>query len=285
MNYRNILQKGSLILKKSLILSPQFESELLLSLSLNKSRDKILLNLEENLTVKQIKKYIKLINRRKKKEPISSIFGNKFFWKYEFIVNKNVLAPRFETELMVEEILKIYKQQNNINVLDIGIGSGCILISLLKEKKSWRGTGLDVSKLALNIAKTNAKIQQVHNRIKFINSDVDKFFSNKYDLIVTNPPYINRVAYNNLDLSVKRFEPKQALYGGIDGLRVIEKVIKKSRIILKNRSFLALEIGFGQYFKVKEILNKNGFYLLKVIKDYQNIPRCIITQKIDHEKF
>jgi len=280
MNYRNILEKGTLILKHNSILTASLDAELLLSISTNKSREKILLNLSQKLKKEEIKSYVELINRRKKKEPISFITGKRYFWKSKFIVNRNVLTPRFETEFLVEDLLKIYKFSNNINVLDIGVGSGCILISLLKEKNKWKGTGLDISKLAIKIAKINAKIQQVDNRIRFVNSDIDKFFSGKYDVIVTNPPYINKIEYNNLDLGVKGYEPKLALYGGIDGLRIIEKIINKSKLILKNKGILAMEIGINQYHRVTKLLEKNGFFILKSIKDYQNIKRCLIAKKI-----
>ncbi len=151
---------------------------------------------------------------------------------------------------------------------------------MLKERKIWQGTGLDISSSAIETAKTNAKIQQVHNRIRFIKSDIDKLYLGKYDLIVSNPPYINKIGYNKLDIGVKSYEPKKALYGGIDGFRVIEKVIKKSRIILKNSGFLAIEIGFGQHYKVSELLRKNGFVVVKKVKDYQNINRCLFAKKI-----
>ena len=280
MNYRNIINKGTTILKKNAILTANIDAELLLSIAINKTREKILLNLEDELSLKEESLYLDLVNRRKNKEPISYISGKKFFWKYDFIVNNNVLTPRFETELLIEEVLKLYKNADNICVLDIGLGSGCILISLLKEKKRWKGVGIDVSELAINVAKTNAKIQQVRNRIKFINSDIDKFNSYKYDLIVSNPPYINKIGYNNLDLGVKNYEPIKALYGGVDGLRIIEKIIGKSKFILKNNGILVMEIGFGQHQKVSELLKKNGFYILKTVKDYQKIKRLIFAQKI-----
>ena len=280
MNFRNILEKGTLILKNNSILTASSDAEMLLSISTSKSREKILLNLEQELNKNEIKNYIKLINRRKKKEPISFITGKRFFWKSEFIVNQNVLTPRFETEFLVEELLKLYKFSNNINVIDIGVGSGCILISLLKEKIKWKGVGLDISDLAIKIANINAKIQQVNNRIRFVNSDIDKFFLGKYDIIVTNPPYINKVEYNNLDLGVKDYEPKIALYGGIDGLRIIEKIINKSKFILKKKGILAMEIGINQHYKVSKLLKNNGFFILKTIKDYQNIKRCLIAKKI-----
>tara|TARA_Y100000590_G_scaffold124970_1_gene143015 strand:- start:1898 stop:2743 length:846 start_codon:yes stop_codon:yes gene_type:complete len=280
MNYRKIINNGASILRNNSILTPELDAEILLSVSLNQTREKILLNLEEKLNINEINFYNKLINRRKKREPISYITGKKYFWKSEFSLNKNVLTPRPETELLVEEILKIYKSQNNINILDIGSGSGCILISLIKEREKWAGTGIDISKLAIKIAKTNAKIQQVHNRIKFIKSDIDNFLRGKYDLIVSNPPYINKIGYNKLDLGVKDFEPKLALYGGIDGYKVIEKVIIKSKTILKNNGLLAMEIGLGQHYKTSELLKNNGFFILKIIKDYQSIKRCLFAKKI-----
>ena len=280
MNYRNIINKGKSILKQHLIYNADIDSELLLSISLNKSRQKILLNSEEKLNQEQIDNYFKLINRRKKREPISFITGNKFFWKDDFIINKNVLTPRAETELLLEQVLKIYKESNNIRVLDIGLGSGCILISLLKEKSKWKGDGIDISKFALKTAKTNAKIQQVENRMRFIHSDIDNFNFGKYDLIVSNPPYINKIENNNLDLEVKDYEPLEALYGGIDGFKIIEKVIKKSKFILKLNGLLVMEIGLGQHFKVDTLLKNNGFYIQKIIKDYQNIKRCFIAKKI-----
>tara|TARA_B100002019_G_C21234167_1_gene581801 strand:+ start:456 stop:1304 length:849 start_codon:yes stop_codon:yes gene_type:complete len=282
MNYRQIIRIGTSILKDNFIKTASIDAEILLSKSLNLSRDKILLNLENQINPEETESFIKLIDRRKKKEPISHITKQKYFWNNEFYVNKNVLTPRFETELLVEETLKLHKHFEKINVLDIGTGSGCILISLLREKIQWRGTGIDISGLALKTAKINAKMQQVANRIKFINSDIDNFNYCKYDLIVSNPPYLNKIGYNNLDLDVKSYEPKKALYGGLDGLRVIEKVIYKSKFILKNNGFLALEIGHDQYFKVKKILIDHGFYIFKTIKDYQKFKRCFIAIKFDN---
>jgi len=279
-NFRNTINKGSEILKKNFIETANIDAELLLSFSIKQSREKILLNLEKKLDYHDVRKYFELIERRKKKEPISLIIGKKTFWKYDFYVNKDVLTPRKETEFLIEEILKLYKNYNKIRVLDIGTGSGCIIISLMKEKIRWSGIAVDISELAIKVAKYNAKIQQVENRIKFIKSDIDKFSSNKYDLVVSNPPYINKIRYNNLDLGVKDYEPKKALYGGVDGLRVIEKVVNKSSILLKNNGFLIMEIGLMQYNKTFEILKENGFYVKKIVKDYQRINRCVVSQKI-----
>ena len=280
MNFRKIINNGTLILRDNLIPSAGLDAEILLSLSLNKTREEILLNLEGKLNTNQINNYNKLIKRRKKKEPISYITGKKHFWNSEFYVNKNVLTPRPETELLVEEVLKRYKLVNKINILDIGTGSGCILISLLKQHKKWVGTGNDISKMAIKVAKSNAKIQQVSNRIRFIKSDVDKFLTGKYDLIVSNPPYINKIGYNKLDVGVKDYEPITALYGGINGFETIEKIIKRCKVLLKIGGLLAMEIGINQHKKVSELLKLYGFYVKKTIKDYQKIKRCIFAIKI-----
>ncbi len=281
MNYRECLENGALILKNNSIFTANIDAEMLLCFSINKSREQLLLNLDDKLNEKELNLFNDCINRRKQKEPVSLITGKRFFWNSYFEINKNVLTPRFETELLIEEVLKQYNSLKKISILDIGLGSGCILISLLKERSKWKGTGIDISKNAIKSAKFNAKIQQVDNRIKFVNSDIDKFYFGKYDLIVTNPPYIDLVGYNNLDRSVKDFEPKKALYGGIDGLKVIENIIRKSKIILKNNGTLAMEIGIGQHYKTIHILKKNGFVIFKILKDYQKIKRCIIAKKVN----
>jgi len=280
MNYRNIIKNGTSILKNNHIINPNIDAEILLSVCLKKSREDILLNLEDKISFHESEKYIKLINRRKNREPISQIRGTKFFWNSDFEVNKQVLTPRFETELLIEKILKLYKFRGKINILDAGIGSGCILVSLLKQRKDWSGVGVDISKHAIKTAKNNAKMQHVINRIRFINSDIDKYYSGNYDLVVSNPPYIKNIDYNNLDVSVKGYEPKVALCGGIDGFKIIEKVISKSNKILKNNGILAMEIGIGQKYKTTQILRKNDFFIFEIVKDYQNISRFILAKKI-----
>ena len=281
MNYRECLEHGVSILKKNSISTANIDAETLLCFSLNKSREEILLNLDYKIKKLEINLFNACISRRKQNEPVSLITGKRYFWNSYFKINTHVLTPRFETELLIEELLKQYNFSKRINILDVGLGSGCILISLLKERRKWIGTGIDISKNAIKTAEFNAKIQQVDNRIKFVNSDIDKFYNGKYDLIVSNPPYINLVGYNNLDKSVKDFEPKKALYGGIDGLRIIENIIKRSKIILKNYGTLAMEIGLGQHYKTLNILKKNGFVVFKTLKDYQKIKRCIFAKKIN----
>ena len=247
---------------------------------IGKNKKYILLNHEKQLDFKKLKNFKKLIKERLNKKPIAYITNKKFFWKYEFHVNEDTLIPRPDTEILIEEVLKITRNQNKINILDIGIGSGCILLSILKERKNFFGTGIDISKNCLNISKINANKLKLENRIKFFKSDVDKFQIGKYDLIVSNPPYINKQKLKYLEDDVVNFEPKLALNGGLDGLSEIRKVIKKSSELIKINGKLILEIGLNQKNKTINLLKKEGFYINSISKDLANIDRCIVSTKI-----
>ena len=178
---------------------------------------------------------------------------------------------------MVEKLSKIYKN-NSINLIDIGTGSGCIIISLLSELNHSRGLGIDISKHSILIAKKNAAKHEVDNRAKFLQTSFKNIFNKKFDLVISNPPYIRRRDIKNLQDDIKYFEPKLALDGGIDGLDVIKKVIYKAKEILKINGALAIEIGNKQYAKVSEILIDNNFRLEHKIKDFENNIRCIISR-------
>tara|TARA_Y100001970_G_scaffold60242_1_gene76739 strand:+ start:173 stop:1015 length:843 start_codon:yes stop_codon:yes gene_type:complete len=280
MNYRSILNMASKELKENSIKSFLLDSEILLSKALNISREKVLINLEREINESQILKFIKILEKRKKSEPIAYILGKKEFWKTDFYVNSNVLIPRPETEIIVEEAIKIIKNNKYYQLLDIGTGSGCIIISMLKEIRNCKGTGIDSSLEAIKVAKTNAKIQQLENRVKFIHSDIDNFLGYKYDMIVSNPPYINSLNLSKLDKDVQNYEPKLALDGGLDGISEIKKVVKKSSKLIKKKGTLILEIGSRQFDNSKEILEKNGFYIQKVLKDLSKKKRGIVSIKI-----
>jgi len=280
MNCITILSEANLILNKEFQKNTSLDSEILLSKVLKINRNNLLLNLERKLKKKQIYDFKKLINRRKKKEPIAYILGFKNFWKQKFRVTKDVLIPRPETEILVEESINLIPKKAAYKILDIGTGSGCIILSVLLERKNCQAIGIDVSKKALNIAKYNAKIQHVKNRIKFINSDVDKFFLGKYDLIISNPPYIKNYIINYLEDDVRLYEPKIALRGGIDGYSSIIKVIEKSAELIKKNGNLILEIDNEQIYYVKKILKTNGFYINKIVKDLARNYRCVISTKI-----
>ena len=176
--------------------------------------------------------------------------------------------------------MKIYNKDRRLSVLDIGTGSGCVIISMLKERQKFKGTAIDISKKAIKIAKFNAKIHQLNNRIKFYKSSVDNFFKGKYDLIVSNPPYINNLSLKYLEKDILGYEPIQALEGGLDGFNVFNKIIKMSSILLKKGGKLVLEIGFDQKFEMLRILKKKNFYLNKTVKDYGGNDRCIICTKL-----
>jgi len=280
MNIKNTLNRGISILKANNIPNPYLDSEILLSESINKNKKHIILNSKEILNSKQLGNFNSFIERRKKGEPIAYLINKKEFWKDEFYVNKDVLIPRPDTELMIEQILKIYLKESQLQFLDIGTGSGCILLSILRERPNFYGTGIDISKKSIKVSKFNANKLHLTNRTRFIHSSVDNFKIGKYDLVVSNPPYIKLLNLKYLEKDVVNFEPKLALSGGFDGFSEIRKVINKvSNLVRKNGKFI-LEIGFNQKNKVKEILKKEGFYVNKSIKDYGNNERCIISTKI-----
>tara|TARA_Y100001935_G_scaffold138280_1_gene114397 strand:- start:1793 stop:2638 length:846 start_codon:yes stop_codon:yes gene_type:complete len=280
MNNLEALDYGIKLLKKNKISSYNIDSELLLANIQNLSRESLLINLDRIIKKKKYYDYKKLLKRRIKKEPIAYILKKKEFWNSKFSVNKNVLIPRPETEIIVEEILNIIETKSSKNILDVGTGSGCILLSIIKERPNCKGTALDISKNALNIAKTNAKMHHLENKIKFENIDIDKFMHCKYDLIVSNPPYINKIEYKRLEDNVKQFEPKIALEAGVDGLKIIKNLIIKSKKLLKKNGKLIFEIGEKQENKVKNFLMKNNFYINKVCKDFRSCPRVIVSTKL-----
>ena len=280
MNIENILNEGIDILQKNKIANPQLDSEILLSNSIKRDKKHIILNPKEILNSEQLEKFNSLIERRKKGEPIAYLINKKEFWKDEFFVNKDVLIPRPDSELIIEQVLKIYSKDVHLQVLDIGTGSGCILLSILKERSNFYGTGIDISKKSINVSKFNAKQLNLTNRVKFFHSSVDNFNNGKYDMIVSNPPYIEQSSLKYLEKDVVNFEPKLALSGGFDGFSKIRKVINKASILIKKNGKFILEIGFNQKNKVIKILKEEGFYVNKAIKDYGNNDRCIISTKI-----
>jgi release factor glutamine methyltransferase len=200
----------------------------------------------------------------------------KEFWSKKFNVSKDTLIPRPETELLVDKLLEIY-QGKKVSILDIGTGSGCIIVSLLSGLKQSVGTGIDISKNAILIAKKNALKYKLQNRAKFLNKSLENMCYKKFDLIVSNPPYIERKDLKNLSDDIKKYEPRMALDGGNDGLDLIKKVIYKSKSILKIKGTLALEIGNEQIKKVSKILFDNNFRVKHVIKDYKNNIRCVLA--------
>ena len=280
MNIDQAIKEASSVLKKNHIKSAFLDCEILMSKALNKSRKFIIMNPNEKINDYEYRKFKKLISSRSNNKPIAYIIGKKSFWKYNFNVSEKVLIPRPDTEILIEQVLKRFKKKESINFLEIGIGSGCIILSILKEKKSFLGRGIDVCKESLKVCKDNANKLNLFNRLKLFKSDIDNFHLGKYDLIISNPPYIKNLDFKNMDDEVVKFEPKIALNGGLDGLSEIRKVIKKSSELIKIHGKLILEIAHDQKNEVKRILRNNNFYINEVVKDFANKDRCIISTKI-----
>ncbi len=280
MNIETAIKKAFLDLRNKNIESALLDSEILMSKVLKEDRANVLLNSERPLSNEDYKNFRQLISNRLKCQPIAYLIGKKSFWKYEFEINNKVLIPRPDTELIVEQVLKIYKNKSKIKFLEAGVGSGCLILSILKERKLFIGVGVDLSKDCINICKKNATKLEVKNRLKLFKTDIDNFNFGKYDLIVSNPPYIKKLDFKKLDKDVINYEPKLALDGGLDGLSQIRKVIKKSSELVKLNGKLIIEIAHDQRKMVKKILLENGFFINKVVKDLSRKDRCIISTRI-----
>ena len=280
MNIYNAIKEGTKILKKNDVKFSALDSEILLAKALKKKRKYLILNLDKTLNKKNLEIYKNLINQRSNGKPVAYLTKKKDFWNSEFIIEQGTLIPRPDTEVLIESTLEMFKYKDYANILDVGVGSGCIILSILNEKHRFYGTGIDVSSKSISLSKLNAKKFSLENRVKFIKTDVDNFCHGKYDLIVSNPPYINSNKIKYLEKDVKNFEPKLALDGGLDGTFKIIKIIEKAFTLLKSNGKLVLEIGYDQKIKTIGLLKKRGFYINNVIKDYAKNDRCVISTKI-----
>ena len=280
MNFETAIDIANTELKKKNIKSSILDCEILMSKAIKNSREFIILNSQKKINDNSYSYFKKLVDERSKGKPIAYITGKKYFWKYEFEINEDALIPRPDTEIIIEQVLNIFKYKRRINFLDIGIGSGCILLSILKEKKNYFGTGIDKSKECVRLSKINANKLGVINRAKIVKSDVDNFNFGKYDLIISNPPYIKKLDLKYLDRKVINFERRLALDGGLEGLSEIRKVIAKSSELIKKKGKLILEIAFDQKNEVNKLLKEKGFYINDIVKDFGQNDRCIISTKI-----
>jgi len=263
--------------------NPHLEAEILLSHALKLKRIELYIKHDKELNESELASYKTLILRRAKKEPSAYIIGNKAFMSLDFIVSPAVLIPRPETEHLVEAVIDYSKTvEYPINILDIGTGSGAIAISLANYIKNATVMAIDISNDSLLIAKQNAKKHEVESRITFLQSDLYSNIPslNKFDVIVSNPPYIPSIEVEKLQEEIIKYEPIKALDGGDDGMALYSKIIPGSIAYLKSKGYLILEIGQGQFLSVNKIIVDTGlFNEAKIIKDYADIERIVIVQK------
>lgn len=279
MNIFSLLNKCVEILKNNGIENPVYESELLISHFLNIERYKIY---TEKIEIKEnfVKKILKLIDKRVRGYPLQYLIKKAYFFDIEFKIVEGVFIPRPETELLVEEVICLYKKYfypKKIKILDIGTGCGNIGISLALNIENCFVKGVDISKKALKIARENAILNNVKNKVKFFYSNIFSNINEKFEIITSNPPYISEKDYAKLDREVKK-EPKRSLYGGKDGLKVIRKIIKECKHYMKKNGFLVLEIGYNQTKKIKEFI-PDELEIVKVKKDFSEIERVLVFKK------
>ncbi len=278
-NIAERLREASGTLHSSGIIQSRREAYSLLALALKKDKTFLIAHPEYELSGEEEKRFKDFLIRRASREPFQYIVGKQEFYGLDFATTKDVLIPRPETELIVETAIEILRAKRNLNFCEVGIGSGCIAVSILHKIKTARAIGLDISPKALEIAAGNAATHKVSNRLELKISDVFEVLQNeKFDLIISNPPYIPSKEIENLQAEVRDFEPIIALTDGKEGLSITEKIIVESPKFLNKEGFLLLEIGFGQADKVREIFEQEIWRVVEILPDLQGIPRMVKAQ-------
>lgn len=268
----DVINKYSELLKTANIDTAVFDCKLLLSYVLGIDYKDLYLYFSEEFD----KEYLLsvLIQRRLNNEPISKIINRKSFWDYDFYVNGNVLDPRPDTENLIELVLSVYNTNKKLHILDMGTGSGCLILTLLKLFKNATGVAVDISEKALEVAKFNAKNLGVEN-INFVLSNWNDNVAEKFDIIVSNPPYIETEEIQKLDKNVKNFDPMLALDGGINGLKCYEYIAQNIIKNCKNNTKIFFEVGHNQAKIVTDIFEKNNFSLHTIKKDLNGYDRIV----------
>ena len=279
MKIEEVLKEGKRILNENDIEDANLIARILLEFILDMDRSEIIIKQEQEVEKENEEKYKNLIEKIVQGIPLQYITNNQEFMKLNFYVDENVLIPQPDTEILVEEVIKIAKKEAKEKILDICTGSGCIGISLAKAMQNAKITMSDISKNAIEIAKKNSKENNVLERTKFIESDMFENIKEKFDIIVSNPPYIETDVIRTLSREVQN-EPKLALDGGEDGLKFYRILIKEASNYLKNDGYLCMEIGYDQKEKVIELARKEEvFSKIDIVKDLSGNDRVIICKR------
>ncbi len=257
------------------------EKKILLSNLLNISKEELNLATQNKLSDNIIENFNSLILRRRKKEPISYLINKREFWKYEFYINESVLIPRHDSEIIIETVLKHVSNINTkYSILDLGTGSGCLIISLLKEYKNSHGLGIDIDLESLKVAKINKSLLLNESRLMFSNDSFENFQTKEFDIIVCNPPYIPVSQMDNIEDQITLYEPHQSLFAEENGLLNYKNIIKNLRKNINKHQLIFFEIGINQSLSVINLLKINNFAVISIENDLANIPRCIVAKRI-----
>jgi len=279
MKISEILKTSTDVLRESGVAEPRREANSLLAFALNKNQTFLIAHDDYELSDEEKNNYRQFINRRANREPFQYIVGKQEFYGLDFSVTPDVLIPRPETELLVETAIEILAE--NAKFCEVGVGSGCVCVSILHEIKTSAAIGLDISEAALRIARKNAEINNVSERLKLKQSDVFEILNEeRFDLIVSNPPYISVEEMKFLQTEVRGFEPETALTDGKDGLSIIENIINAAPRFLSEKGFLLLEIGYQQSADVQKMFDESVWRKVEALKDLQQIERIIKAEKI-----
>ena len=273
MNYREAFETGKGALAAAGIEEAELDARLLLEEICGTDRNTLLVHGDRNVTEEELAQYKEMLEKRSAHIPLQQIIGRQSFMGLDFYVDENVLIPRQDTELLVEEALK--ELHDGMRILDMCTGSGCILLSLLKYSNDCEGIGADISEEALKVVERN-RVQLGLENAAFIRSDLFEAVEGKFDLLVSNPPYICSDVIDTLMPEVREHEPRQALDGSADGLHFYRRILAECRAYLKPGGMLLFEIGYDQGEAVKRLMEENGFLEVEVKKDYGGLDRVVL---------
>jgi release factor glutamine methyltransferase len=273
------LAEASAILEDAGVADPRREAASLLTLALRQDKTFLFAHPEYHLTEGEIGHYREYVRRRSGREPFQYISGVQEFYDLDFEVTPDVLIPRPETEMLVERAIEILRDKDGSEFCEIGVGSGCISVSILANVKDATATALDISTKAIGVAMRNAEKHSVRDRITFIESDLfSGIEAQKFDLIASNPPYVPSADIDGLQAEVRNFEPLTALTDGGDGLSIVNRIVLESPNFMRSGGFLLMEIGIGQAEKVTQIFDHTIWKTIEIAADFQGIPRLVCAR-------